>query len=58
MAVCLRFLAGENPTADVLDRIAFAWQRPLLSAELTRGMRTRNLRAKYTPVRNSDALAR
>jgi len=46
-----RFLADENVTAADLEHISIAWQRPLLSAELTRGMRNRNLRAKYTPVR-------
>ena len=46
-----RFLAGENVTAAALDQIALAWQRPLLSAELTRGMLNRNLQAKYAPVR-------
>jgi hypothetical protein len=51
-----RFLAGENLTAADLDQIALAWQRPPLFAELTRGMRNRNLRAKYTPVRDGGSI--
>jgi alpha-mannosidase len=46
-----RFLAEENVTAADLDQISLAWQRPPLFAELTRGMRNRNLRAKYTPIK-------
>jgi len=33
----------------VLDRMAFAMQRPLLTADWTRGMKNRALRKEYAP---------
>jgi len=45
-----RFLAAEQLTPAALDQMASGWQRPPLFAEVTRGMKNRNLRNKYTPV--------
>jgi alpha-mannosidase len=44
-----RLMAGAQITAQALDEIATAWQRPLLRAEVTRGMRNRFLREDYRP---------
>jgi alpha-mannosidase len=44
-----RFLAGKLDSA-YLDDIAMAWQRPLLSCEITRGMKTRAQRGAYAPL--------
>jgi len=43
-----RFLAGNLET-EYLDDIATAWQRPLLTCEMTRGMRTRAQKGAYAP---------
>lgn len=45
-----RFLAAGKITAAELDALAFAQQRPLLSATSTRGMPTRALRAHFHPL--------
>ena len=44
-----RFIAGETISSMVLDRMAFAMQRPLLTADWTRGMKNRALRKEYAP---------
>jgi len=46
-----RFLAGDNLAASWLDDIAYGWQRPLIGAELTHGMRNVYLRGGYEPAR-------
>ncbi len=45
-----RFLAGEQFSAKTLDQIAYGMQRPLLSAEMTKGMKTSMDRGKYLPL--------
>jgi alpha-mannosidase len=45
-----RFLAAPSIVPDELEAIALALNRPPLSAELTRGMRNRSLRARYEPA--------
>ena len=44
-----RFVAGVPLSSVELDQVACAWQRPLLSSEVTRGMKTRFLRGDYAP---------
>ena len=49
-----RFLAAPELTSTFLDQTAVGWQRPLLSADCTRGMAKRFLRAAYRPVAESS----
>ena len=44
-----RFLSAGTLSAADLDRMAFDLQRPLLTADVTRGMKNRALKQKYTP---------
>ena len=46
-----RFLAAPRLAGETLDGIAIGWQRPLLSADCTRRMAKRFLRAAYRPLR-------
>jgi alpha-mannosidase len=50
-----RFLAGGSLPERDLERIALNWQRPLLSADVTRGMKNRALHGNYQPARDSSA---
>jgi alpha-mannosidase len=45
----IRFMAAETLSAAYLDQMAFGWQRPLLTADVTRGMKNRALKQRYAP---------
>ena len=46
-----RFVAAPTLSAATLDKMALGWQRPPLTADLTRGMKNRALRQAYQPPR-------
>ena len=49
-----RFWAAHRIKTEALDEAALSWQRPLLTASTTRGMKTKALRGTYIPSVTMD----